>query len=75
MNFNEKIERRGTHSDKWDMMESKYGVSPKDGIPMWVADMDFRPPECIQKAVENLSAKSSGSCEKVVKELSKRYQR
>ena len=55
MNFNEKIERRGTHSDKWDMMESKYGVSPKDGIPMWVADMDFRPPECIQKAVENLS--------------------
>ena len=46
MNFDEKIERRGTHSDKWDMMESKYGVSPKDGIPMWVADMDFRPPKC-----------------------------
>ena len=44
MNFDEKIERRGTHSDKWDMMEIKYGVSPKDGIPMWVADMDFRPP-------------------------------
>ena len=56
MNFDEKIERRGTHSDKWDMMESKYGVSPKDGIPMWVADMDFRPPECVQKAVENLSS-------------------
>ena len=33
MNFDEKIERRGTHSDKWDMMESKYGVSPEDGIP------------------------------------------
>ena len=56
MNFDEKIERRGTHSDKWDMMESKYGVSAKDGIPMWVADMDFRPPECVQKAVENLSS-------------------
>ena len=55
MNFDEKIERRGTHSDKWDMMESKYGVSSKDGIPMWVADMDFRPPECVQKAIENLS--------------------
>jgi len=55
MNFDEKIERRGTHSDKWDMMESKYGVSAKDGIPMWVADMDFRPPQCVQKAVENLS--------------------
>ena len=48
MNFDEKIERRGTHSDKWDMMESKYGVSPKDGIPMWVADMDFcTPPEVL----------------------------
>ena len=55
MNFDEKIERRGTHSDKWDMMEIKYGVSPKDGIPMWVADMDFRPPACVQKAVENMS--------------------
>ena len=55
MNFDEKIERRRTHSDKWDMMESKYGVSSKDGIPMWVADMDFRPPECVQKAIENLS--------------------
>jgi cystathionine beta-lyase len=56
MNFDEKIERRGTHSDKWDMMESKYGVSARDGIPMWVADMDFRPPECVQKAVEKLSS-------------------
>ena len=55
MNFDEKIERRRTHSDKWDMMESKYGVSSKDGIPMWVADMDFRPPESVQKAIENLS--------------------
>ena len=55
MNFDEKIERRGTHSEKWDMMEHKYGVSPDDGIPMWVADMDFRPPECVQKAVQDLS--------------------
>ena len=55
MNFDEKIERRGTHSNKWDMMEHKYGVSPDDGIPMWIADMDFRPPECVQKAVHDLS--------------------
>ena len=55
MNFDEKIERRGTHSVKWDMMEHNYGVSPDDGIPMWVADMDFHPPECVQKAVQNLS--------------------
>jgi cystathionine beta-lyase len=41
--FDEIIDRVGTHSSKWDTMESKYGVSPKTGIPMWVADMDFAP--------------------------------
>lgn len=56
MNFDEIIERRGTHSAKWDMMEPVYGVSPAEGIPMWVADMDFRPPACVQKAVEGMAA-------------------
>lgn len=51
MNFDEIIDRRGTHSDKWDMMQAKYGVSPEDGIPMWVADMDFRPPACVTEAL------------------------
>ncbi|TMV11467.1 MalY/PatB family protein [Arenibacterium halophilum] len=46
-NFNELIERRGTHSSKWDMMEAVYGVSADDGLPMWVADMDFRAPDCV----------------------------
>ena len=36
MNFDEIIDRVGTHSAKWDMMEPLYGVSPKDGISMWV---------------------------------------
>lgn len=51
MNFDEIIDRVGTHSSKWDMMEPLYSVSPKDGIAMWVADMDFRPPECVSRAV------------------------
>jgi cystathionine beta-lyase len=51
MNFDEIIDRRGTHSDKWDMMQAKYGVSPEAGIPMWVADMDFRPPACVTEAL------------------------
>jgi len=51
MNFDEIIDRVGTHSNKWDMMEQIYGVSPQDGIPMWVADMDFRPPTCVSDAV------------------------
>ena len=51
MNFDEIIDRVGTHSSKWDMMEQTYGVNPEGGIPMWVADMDFRPPQCVSDAV------------------------
>lgn len=40
--FDIPVDRRGTHCAKWDKMEALYGVSPDDGIPMWVADMDFR---------------------------------
>ncbi|MCX7644228.1 MAG: pyridoxal phosphate-dependent aminotransferase [Rhodobacteraceae bacterium] len=50
--FDEIIDRRGTHCVKWDMMERLYGVSPRDGIAMWVADMDFRPPSCVSEAVQ-----------------------
>ncbi|RUS63491.1 pyridoxal phosphate-dependent aminotransferase [Pseudorhodobacter sp. E13] len=56
MNFDEEINRVGTHSVKWDAMEKLYGVSPEDGISMWVADMDFRPPACVQKALEGMAA-------------------
>jgi cystathionine beta-lyase len=54
--FDEEIDRRGTHSVKWDMMEKIYGVPADDGLSMWVADMDFRPPVCIQQAVESMTA-------------------
>ncbi|MDH3264322.1 MAG: pyridoxal phosphate-dependent aminotransferase [Paracoccaceae bacterium] len=52
--FDEIIDRRGTHSAKWDMMEKLYGVSPEDGIAMWVADMDFRPPACVSVALQKM---------------------
>ncbi|MBC7133483.1 MAG: pyridoxal phosphate-dependent aminotransferase [Roseovarius sp.] len=55
MNFDEIIDRRGTHSMKWDMMEANYGVSPADGIAMWVADMDFRPPACVTEALRAMT--------------------
>lgn len=51
MSFDDPIDRRGTHCVKWDAMEALYGVSPDDGIAMWVADMEFQPPQCIQDAV------------------------
>ena len=51
MDFDQIIERRRTHSMKWDMMQALYGISPQDGIPMWVADMEFKPPASVQRAV------------------------
>ncbi len=43
-NFDEIIERRGTDSGKW-------GYFDPDVIPMFVADMDFRSPEPVIKAL------------------------
>jgi cystathionine beta-lyase len=31
-------------------------VKPDQGIAMWVADMDFPPPACVQRAVEKMAA-------------------
>ena len=45
--FDEVIDRRGSHCVKWDMMDAIYGVPKDDGLAMWVADMDFRPPDCV----------------------------
>ncbi|WP_282158959.1 MalY/PatB family protein [Shimia thalassica] len=55
MSFDEVINRYGTHSVKWDMMEKLYGVPAEDGLAMWVADMDFRPPQCITDAVKGMT--------------------
>jgi len=52
--FNENIDRRGTHSAKWDAMEAVYGVSPDDGLSMWVADMDFRPPQAVTDTLQSM---------------------
>jgi len=54
MNFDEIIDRHNTHSVKWDMMEKIYGVPASDGLSMWVADMDFRPPACVQDALQKM---------------------
>jgi len=54
--FDEIVERRGTGCEKWDEMEARYGVPADDGIPMWVADMDFRPPQAVSDALRDLLA-------------------
>lgn len=55
MSFDDIINRFGTHSTKWDMMEKLYGVPAAEGLPMWVADMDFRAPQCVQDAVRRMN--------------------
>ena len=56
MDFDEVIDRRGTHSSKWDTMEELYGVSPDSGLSMWVADMDFRAPKIIQEKLHEINS-------------------
>ena len=51
-NFDEKINRIGTHSLKWDMLESFYGMKPEESLSMWVADMDFKPPQSVNDALQ-----------------------
>jgi len=54
MSFDTPIDRYGTHSAKWDMMQPLYGLSPGEGLAMWVADMDFRPPQVVQDALQRM---------------------
>ena len=51
--FTEKyyIDRRGSHSRKWDGEHLKFNRT--DLLPLWVADMDFMPPQCVQEAICN----------------------
>lgn len=51
MSFDNIIERRNTHSSKWDRMEALFGVSPDDGLAMWTADSDYATAPCVRDAV------------------------
>ncbi|NCO87665.1 MAG: pyridoxal phosphate-dependent aminotransferase [Rhodobacterales bacterium] len=55
MTFDTPIDRRDTHCMKWDAMASYCGVTAPDAIPMWVADMEFRPPQAVQAAIERMA--------------------
>lgn len=49
--FDREIDRRGTHSVKWDGLPALYGLSPDTALSMWVADMDFLPPPEVNAAL------------------------
>ncbi|HDS06191.1 MAG TPA: putative C-S lyase [Bacteroides sp.] len=48
-NFDRSIERKGTDSVKHDLLTPVFGS--EDVLPMWVADMDFEAPHCVQEAI------------------------
>ncbi|MDA9556152.1 pyridoxal phosphate-dependent aminotransferase [Vibrio sp.] len=50
-NFDDKINRVGSHSAKWDELETLFELSPEDGLAMWVADMDFQSPNEVNQAL------------------------
>ncbi len=45
INFDETVNRNGTDSLKYDFAEKR--GKPKDVLPLWVADMDFKTSSCI----------------------------
>ncbi len=53
-NFDEKIDRIGTNAAKWDALESMYKMDPNDGIAMWVADMEFKPPQAVLSKLKDM---------------------
>ncbi len=54
MQFDEIINRLDTHSSKWDNLLDLYGLEKSHSIPMWVADMDFKSPDCIREALAKI---------------------
>ena len=49
MKLIEYVERKNTDCFKWDGLESSFGRG--DLLAMWVADMDFKVPECVRRGL------------------------
>ncbi|WP_280771414.1 MalY/PatB family protein [Salipaludibacillus daqingensis] len=49
--FEQNIDRRNTASVKWERTKEVFKTE-QDVLPMWVADMDFRPPEAVTTALQ-----------------------
>jgi len=53
-NFDKIVNRKNTNSIKWDFYETFLGA--EDLFPMWVADMDFKAPPEVVKAVTEVAS-------------------
>ena len=54
--FDQIIDRHDTGSLKWDGLQSRYGVSGDEYLPLWVADMDFQAPDAVVRALVRRAA-------------------
>ncbi|EKQ55511.1 MAG: bifunctional PLP-dependent enzyme (beta-cystathionase and maltose regulon repressor) [Clostridium sp. Maddingley MBC34-26] len=50
-NFDEIIDRKNTKSIKYDFPNRFGKLDHNNMIPLWIADMDFRSPPCVQEAI------------------------
>jgi len=52
--FDEIVDRSGTASMKWEpsVLRAIYGEGKENILPLWVADMDFKCPTVVRKAME-----------------------
>ncbi len=53
------VERRNTNSLKWDALEERFG--DENLLALWVADMEFKTPECIREDLNSISATHKAS--------------
>jgi cysteine-S-conjugate beta-lyase len=49
--FDRVVNRRNTHSTKWDKIKALSGIDAADALPLWVADMDFPAPPGVTAAL------------------------
>lgn len=54
LNFDQVVDRRNTRCLKYDFAEKR--GKPKDSLPLWVADMDFKVSSYIVEALDEMSA-------------------
>lgn len=53
-NFDEPISRIGMRSGKWDALKTRYNMSSDEGLAMWVADTEFKPPQAVLDALTGM---------------------
>ena len=53
-NFDEPISRIGKRSGKWDALETRFNMSTDEGLAMWVADTEFKPPQAVLDALTGM---------------------